>query len=126
MDRALNAKSREPEGPQDLTGGLCHTSVSAVKREPSTAGRGEVLVVGRPGPAASPLPAGGREGLDELAARHRHSGPDVRAIEVRPAGRRVDAAGEQVRVLERIDVDRLAVGVQPTSASGRSRPRSGS
>ena len=73
------------------------------------AGRGEVLVVGRARPAAAPLPADGRERAHKQPAPDGHPAPHARAVEVSPAGARMDAAVQEVRVLDWVDVDREAV-----------------
>src|SRR5205807_10579896 len=73
-------------------------------------------------PTPAPLPADGGEGPDEQAAGHRHPGAYARTVEVGAARARVHAAALDVRVLDRVDVDRQAVGVRrPVLRPGRDR-----
>ena len=121
MDRALNAKSREPEGPQDLTRGLCHTGVtlsSGNRQPPSRRNAGSRATRSSGLPTASRRPRRPRRARCPPPPSQAGCGRDRGTA----AGRRVDAAGEQVGVLERIDVDRLAVGVsRPALRAGRDR-----
>ena len=68
---------------------------------------------GSPGsrPASAPAPADRGERAHEHAARDRHPGPVARAVAKRVPGRGYDASPLDVRVLDGVDVDRLAVGV---------------
>ena len=78
----------------------------------STPARGEVLVVLHPRPAAAPAPADGVEGTHHGAAVDGHPGTVRRAPEIRPArSMRGRAVRGDVRVLDRVQVDRPAVGV---------------
>src|SRR5690606_5261490 len=73
---------------------------------------GEVVVVDGRGPVAAPDPPGGLEGLDHRAGTHDHAGSDVAAIEVGGGGRWLDASVDQVRVLDRVEIDGGADGVE--------------
>ncbi len=75
------------------------------------AARREVLVVRRAGPAAAPRPAARGERLHEHAPGDGHARPGARAVRERPARRRRHPCALDVRVLDRVDVDRPAVGV---------------
>ena len=70
--------------------------------------RRKVLVVAE---ARTPLPAHGRERLHEHAARDGHPRTGRRAVDEGPPGRRGHARSLHVRILDGVDVDRLAVGV---------------
>ena len=96
---------------------------AARRRPPSAAAGGEVLVVARAAPAPAPAPADARERAHDRAALgdHARARAHARAVEVGPRGgvaRR--AVGRDVRVLDRIEVDRAAVGVlRPVRRPGR-------
>src|SRR5918997_58564 len=77
----------------------------------SAAVGGEVLVVLGPGPVAAPLPPDPPEGTHGRAARLDHALGVPRAVRVGPAGGRGHVTGGgHVRVLDRVEVDRLAEG----------------
>ena len=71
--------------------------------------RGEVLVVLHRRPASAPAPPDRVEGADEGAALVRHAGPRGDAVEVRDARAVRGASAGDVRVLDRVDVDRAPV-----------------
>src|SRR4029453_16287073 len=73
--------------------------------------RGEVLVILRRGPAPSPSPADPPEDPDDDLVRDDHPRPDVRPVEVPATPARRDVRANDVRVLDRVEVDRAAVGV---------------
>src|SRR5207247_5074608 len=85
-------------------------SASRASASESTARSREVLVIRRAGPTPSPLPADGCEGTHEQPAADRHPRPDPAAVEVGSPGARVDAAAFEVGILDRVDIDRGAVG----------------
>ena len=73
-------------------------------------GRREVhVVLRRAGPRAAPAPADRPERRDDR--RRHHPGPHARAVEVRERGLVARHAAADVGVLDRVQVDRLAVGV---------------
>src|SRR5262249_25940036 len=86
-------------------------ATNAPQRRTSAARRREVLIVGRARPLAAPRPTHGRERAGDVAPRHRHPGPVPRPVEIRRTGGRQDFVPEHVRVLDRVHVDRLAVGM---------------
>src|SRR4029079_18340396 len=71
----------------------------------------EVLVVLGAAPRAAPAPPLGAERADGLVARVDHPLEAERAVRVAAALLRGDVASGDVRVLDRIDVDRAAVRV---------------
>ena len=83
--------------------------------------RREVLVVlDRAGPPSAPPPADRVERADERAAFHGHALPHRLPGDVRAARVVVHAAVLDVRVLDRVDVDRAAVRVlRPAARAGR-------
>src|SRR4029079_4848813 len=82
---------------------------------------GEVLVVADAArPAAAPAPALRAECLDQHAALVRRSGLMPRAVEVRRARAVRARASADVRVLDRVDVDREAGRMgRPVARAGR-------
>src|SRR5215218_10185851 len=84
------------------------------------------VVLGAVRPIAAPAPADRAERRDH--GRRDHPFPQVRAVEERPATRIANAPAAHVRVLDRVEVDRVAVGVvrpvaaaRPAGARGRDR-----
>src|SRR5690606_12600330 len=71
----------------------------------------EVLVVDRGGPVAAPLEARPRERAHHDVTVDDHAGPDVVPIQILPARLGQHQVSADVRVLDRVDVDRLAVGM---------------
>src|SRR6266536_213475 len=94
--------NRTPRRSRDVL----HIGVAS-ERLRSTARGGEMLVVGGAGPPPAPLPTDAGEGANAQAAADRHAGANVRAIEVAVTGARVDAGTLEVRILDRVHVDRL-------------------
>src|SRR5205085_2364648 len=77
----------------------------------------EVHVVLRAGPAAAPAPADRAERGDH--GRRDHALAQARAVEVRAAAALARPAAAGVRVLDRVQVDRLAVRVHRPVAGAR-------
>ncbi len=70
-------------------------------------------------PAAAPAPSDPVEGPDQGPALHGHARAVGRAPQIGDAGRVGGAAARDVRVLDRVDVDRAPVGVlAPAARSG--------
>ena len=82
-----------------------------------------VLRIARP--ASAPAPADGAEGLDN-GGRH-HPAAQPRPVQVRPARTFARPSATDVWVLDRVEVDRAAVGspatVRPASAAAGRRDR---